>query len=87
MKFAYIFIAAAVLMVLVHFTIAGLAPYFMVLMPAFPFLLLSILLISWKPVGHSDNHGMIGAGIGALASVLPVTASTISIFNMRNRRL
>jgi hypothetical protein len=36
MKFAYIFIAAAVLMVLVHFTIAGFAPYFMVLMPAFP---------------------------------------------------
>lgn len=74
MKFAYIFIAAAVLIVLVHFTIAGFAPYFMVLMPAFPFLLLSVLPISWKSVGHPHNHGMIGAGIGALASVLPVTA-------------
>lgn len=74
LKFVYIFIAAAILMVLVHFTIAGFAPYFMVLMPAFPFLLLSFLPISWKPVNHSDNHGMIGAGIGAVASVLPVTA-------------
>lgn len=74
MKFAYIFISAAVLMVLVHFTIAGFAPYFMVLMPAFPFLLLSILPISWKSVSHPDYHGIVGAGIGALASVLPVTA-------------
>ena len=73
-KFAYIFIAAAVLMVLVHFTIAGFAPYFMVLMPAFPFLLLSVLPVSWKPVGHGDHHGIVGAGIGALASVLPATA-------------
>jgi hypothetical protein len=74
LKFGHIFIAAAVLMVLVNFTIAGFAPYFMVLMPAFPFLLLSVLPISWKPVGHADTHGLIGAGIGALASVLPVTA-------------
>jgi hypothetical protein len=74
LKFGHIFIAAAILMVLVHFTIAGFAPYFMVLMPAFPFLLLSVLPISWKPVGHADNHGMIGAGIGVLASVLPATA-------------
>jgi len=74
LKFGHIFIAAAVLMVLVNFTIAGFAPYFMVLMPAFPFLLLSILPISWKPVDQADNHGLIGAGIGALASVLPVTA-------------
>jgi hypothetical protein len=74
LKFGHIFIAAAVLMVLVNFTIAGFAPYFMVLMSAFPFLLLSILPISWKPVDHTDTHGLIGAGIGALASVLPVTA-------------
>jgi hypothetical protein len=73
-KFAHVFIAAAVLMVLVHFTIAGFAPYFMVLMPAFPFLLLSVLPISWKSVSHSNNHGIVGAGIGALASVLPLTA-------------
>lgn len=73
MKFAYIFIAAAVFLVLVHFTIAGFAPYFMVLMPAFPFLLLSILPASWKSVTNPDKHGMIGAGIGSLVSVLPVT--------------
>jgi hypothetical protein len=72
-RFAHIFIAAAVLIILVHFTIAGFAPYFMALMPTFPFLLLSVLPISWKFVGHSDTHGMVGAGIGALASVLPVT--------------
>ena len=72
-KFAHVFIAAAVLIVLVHFTIAGFAPYFMVLMPAFPFLLLAVLPISWKPVDQQENHGLIGTGIGALASVLPVT--------------
>jgi hypothetical protein len=72
-KFAHIFIAAAVLMVLVHFTIAGFAPYLMVLIPGFPFLLLSVLPISWRSVGHSDRQGMIGAGIGALVSVLPAT--------------
>ena len=74
LKFGHIFIAAAFLIVLVHFTIAGFAPYFMVLMPAFPFLLLSVLPVSWKPVEHQDNHGPVGAGIGALASVLPATA-------------
>jgi hypothetical protein len=79
-KFGHIFIAAAVLMVLINFTISGFAPYFMVFMPAFPFLLLSVLPISWKPVGRPDNHGMIGAGIGALTSVLPVT--TIFAYDM-----
>lgn len=74
LKFGHIFIAAAFVIVLVHFTIAGFAPYFMVLMPAFPFLLLSVLPVSWKPMEHQDNHGMVGAGIGALASVQPVTA-------------
>ena len=73
-KFGHIFMAAAVLIVLVHFTIAGFSPYFMVLMPAFPFLLLAVLPISWKPVGHPDTHGIIGAGIGAAVSVLPLTA-------------
>ncbi len=73
-RFAHIFIAAAILIVPVNFTIGGFAPYFMVLIPAFPFLLLSVLPISWKFVGHSDTHGIIGTGIGALASVLPVTA-------------
>jgi len=74
LKFGHIFLAAAVLMVLVHFIIAGFGPYFIVLMPAFPFLLLSVLPVSWKPVSHADNHGLIGAGIGALVSVLPATA-------------
>ena len=74
LKFGHIFIAAAVLMILTHFTIAGFAPYFMVLMPAFPFLLLSVLPVSWRPLEQQDNHGMVGAGIGALAAVLPVTA-------------
>jgi len=74
LKFGHIFIAAAILIVLVNFTIADFAPYFMVLIPAFPLLLLSVLPMSWKLVGHSDTHGIIGAGIGALASVLPVTA-------------
>lgn len=74
LKFGHIFIASAVLIILIHFTIGGFAPYFMVLMPAFPFLLLSVLPLSWKPIGLSDRPGMIGAGLGALASVLPVTA-------------
>ena len=73
-KFAHIFIAAAVLVVLVNFAIGGFAPYFMLLIPGFPFLLLSVLPISWKPYGHSDTHGLIGAGIGALVSVIPGTA-------------
>ena len=74
LKFGLIFNATAILIVLVNFTIAGFAPHFMVIIPAFPFLLLSVLPMSWKLVGHSDTHGIIGAGIGALASVLPVTA-------------
>ena len=74
LKFGHIFLAAAVLMVLAHFTIAGFAPYFMVLMPAFPFLLLSVLPVSWRPMDRQDNHGIVGAGLGALASVLPATA-------------
>jgi hypothetical protein len=53
---------------------AGFAPYYMVLIPAFPFCLLSVLPISWKFVGRSDTQGILGAGIGALISVLPVTA-------------
>lgn len=73
LKFAHVFIAAAVLIVLVNFIIAGFAPYFMVLIPGFPFLLLSALPVSWKSVRHSDRPGMIGAGLGALVSVLPVT--------------
>ena len=74
LKFGHIFIAGAVLIVLVHFTIAGFVPYFMVLMPAFPFLLLSVLPVSWRPLEQQDNHGLVGAGIGAVASVLPATA-------------
>jgi hypothetical protein len=74
LKIGHIFIASAFLIILIHFTIGGFAPYFMVLMPAFPFLLLAVLPISWRPAGHSDRPGIIGAGLGALASVLPVTA-------------
>ena len=73
-KFGHIFLVAAALLVLVHFIIAGFGPYFMVLMPAFPFLLLSVLPVSWRLVGQADNHGLIGAGIGALVSVLPATS-------------
>ena len=72
-KFAHLFIAAGVLIVLVNFMIGGFAPYVMVLIPGFPFLVLSVLPISWKSLNHSDKPGMIGAGLGALASVLPVT--------------
>lgn len=74
LKFGHIFIAAAFLIILTHFTIGGFAPHLMVLMPAFPFLLLCILPVTWRFVGHSDRQGIIGAGLGALASVLPVTA-------------
>ncbi|MDH3826510.1 MAG: hypothetical protein OET21_03790 [Desulfobacterales bacterium] len=74
LKFSHIFIAVAFLIILIHFAIGGFAPHLMVLMPAFPFLLLSVLPISWRILGHSDRQGMIGAGLGALASVLPVTA-------------
>ena len=72
-KFVHIFIAAALLVVLVNFAIAGFAPYFMVLIPAFPFCLLCVLPLSRQYVGQPHTQGVIGAGIGALASVLPAT--------------
>jgi len=74
LRFAHIFIVAAFLIVLINFAISGFAPYFMVLIPAFPFLLLAIFPISWKLVSYSEKHGIIGAGIGAFASTLPATA-------------
>ncbi len=73
-RFVYLFIAAAFLIVLVNFTIAGFAPELMVLIPAFPFCLLSILPISRQYIGQPDTQGIVGAGIGALISVLPATA-------------
>ncbi len=72
-KFIYLFMAAAFLIVLINFTIAGFAPYFMVLMPAFPFCLLCVLPLSRQYVGQPDTLGAVGAGIGALISVLPAT--------------
>ena len=71
LKFYHLFLAAAVVIVLINFAIGGFGIYFMVLMPAFPFCLLSILPISRKPLRGSGRHGIIGAGIGALMSVLP----------------
>ncbi len=71
LRFAHIFIVAAFLIVLINFAISGFAPYFMVLIPASPFLVLAVFPISWKPVAHSEKHGIIGAGIGALISTLP----------------
>ena len=73
-KFIHIFIAAALLAVLVNFAIAGFAPYFMVLIPAFPFCLLCVLPLSRQYVGQSNTQGAIGAGLGALASIIPATA-------------
>jgi len=73
-RFVHIFIGAAFLIVLINFAISGFAPYLMVLIPAFPFLLLSIFPISWKHVSYKERHGIIGAGIGAFTSILPVTA-------------
>jgi hypothetical protein len=73
LRFVHIFIAAAFLVVLINFAISGFAPYFMVLIPAFPFLLLSVFPISWNHVRYPDRHGIIGAGIGAFISTLPVT--------------
>lgn len=72
-KFIYLFMAAAFLMVLINFTIAGFALYFMVLMPAFPFCLLCVLPLSRQYVGQPDTLGAVGAGIGAFISVLPAT--------------
>ena len=74
LRFVHIFIVAAFLIVLINFAISDFAPYFMVLIPAFPFLLLSVFPISWKHVGYPEGHGIIGAGIGALTSTLPATA-------------
>ena len=45
----------------------------MVLIPAFPFCLLCILPLSRQYIGQPHTAGLIGAGIGALTSVLPVT--------------
>lgn len=72
-KFVHLFITAAFLVVLANFTIAGFAPYFMVLIPAFPFCLLCVLPISWQYVDQPDTQGVTGAGIGAFVSVLPTT--------------
>lgn len=73
LRFVHIFIVAAFLVVLINFAISGFAPYFMVLIPAFPFLLLSVFPISWNHVRYPEKHGIIGAGIGAFISTLPVT--------------
>jgi hypothetical protein len=51
LRFAHIFIAAAFLIVLINFAISGFAPYFMVLIPAFPFLLQLFLHTIWLRVG------------------------------------
>ena len=74
LRFVHIFIVTAFLVVLINFSISGFAPYFMVLIPAFPFLLLSVFPISWNHVRCPERHGIIGAGIGAFISTLPVTA-------------
>ena len=74
LRFVHIFIVAAFLIVLINLAIAGFAPYFVVLIPAFPFLLLAVFPISWKLVSYSEEHGIIGAGIGAFVSTLPATA-------------
>ena len=73
-RFVHIFIVAAFLIVLINFAISGFAPYLMVLILAFPFLLLSVFPISWKHVGYPERHGIIGAGTGAFISTLPATA-------------
>ncbi len=74
LKFVHLFLAAAFLMVLANFIIAGLAPDFIILIPAFPFCLLAVLPVSRQFVGQADTQGIIGAGIGALIAVLPGTA-------------
>ncbi|MGD8961782.1 MAG: hypothetical protein PVF29_14335 [Desulfobacterales bacterium] len=73
-KFIHIFVAAAFLVVLLNFVIAGFAPYFMVLIPAFPFCLLCVLPLSRQYIGQPDTLGTVGAGIGALISVVPAMA-------------
>ena len=45
----------------------------MVLIPAFPFCLLCVLPVSRQYVGQPNTAGLVGAGISALISVLPVT--------------
>lgn len=80
LRFAHILLVAALLIIFINFAIYGFSPYFVVLIPAFPFLLLTFFPIAWKPVGYSEKHGIIGAGIGAFASILPATA--ISIYHM-----
>jgi len=73
-RFVHIFIGAAFLIVLTNFAISGFAPYPMVLIPAFPFLLLFVYPISWKYVGYPERHGIMGAGISAFISILPASA-------------
>ena len=73
LRFVHIFIVAAFLLVLINFAISGFAPYFMVLIPAFPFLLLSVFPISWNHVRYPERYGVTGAGIGAFISTLPAT--------------
>jgi hypothetical protein len=73
-KYGHLFLAAAVLIALINFAIGGFSPGFMVLIPVFPFCLLALLPKSWTPVGAAETAGIVGAGTGAVISVLPVTA-------------
>ena len=52
----------------------------MVLIPAFPFLLLSVFPISWNLIRYPERDGIIGPGVGAFTSTLPAT--TIFAFDM-----
>ena len=74
LKYVHLLLAAALSIVLINYAIGGFAPQFIMLIPAFPFLLLAVLPISWKRLKDPGNHGVIGAGIGAVASVLPSAA-------------
>ena len=74
LKYVHLLLAAALLIVFVNFAIGGFGPYLMVLMPAFPFILLSLLPISWRKIKDPDSKGILGAGIGAVVSVIPCTA-------------
>jgi hypothetical protein len=60
LRFVHIFIVAASLIFLVNFAISGFAPYFMVLIPAFPFLLLAVIPISWEFVRDSEKLESLG---------------------------